>query len=236
MISTEAIILAGGMGTRLQSIVPDIPKPMAPVNGKPFLSYLADYLCDWGITRIILSVGYRYQDIQSFFGERYRDVDLIYSIEDEPFGTGGGILKAMQHATSEDVLVLNGDSMYRIGLEPFEDFHRSQGSLLSIALRFQEDTARYGLVEMDRQQRITGFTEKGKGGDGGWINGGIYLINTAFYRQNSPGQRFSLETELLPRCIRSQRIFGYMTEGYFIDIGTPESYNRAQHEFEESEY
>ena len=236
MISTEAIILAGGMGIRLQSVVPDIPKPMAPVNGKPFLSYLADYLCDWGVTRIILSVGYRYQDILSFFGERYRGVDLIYSIEDEPLGTGGGILGAMEHATMDNVLVLNGDSMYRIGLDLFEDFHRSRNSLLSMALRFQEETGRYGLVEMDVQQRITGFTEKGRGGAGGWINGGIYLINTAFYRQNSPCQRFSLETELLPGCIRSHRLFGYKTEGYFIDIGTPESYIRAQHEFEGSEY
>lgn len=236
MMTTEAIILAGGMGKRLQSILPDVAKPMALVNGKPFLSYLIDYIRNRGITRIILSVGYKYQDILSFYGERHQDVDLIYSIEDEPLGTGGGILGAMEHVTTDEVLVLNGDTMYRIGLGPFEDFHRSRDSLLSIALRFQGETGRYGQVEMDVQHRITGFIEKGKGGAGGWINGGIYMINAAFYRQNSPCERFSLETDFLTGCIHCQRLYGYKTEGYFIDIGTPESYRRAQHEFKRFEY
>jgi D-glycero-alpha-D-manno-heptose 1-phosphate guanylyltransferase len=236
MIRTEAIILAGGMGKRLQPALPDTPKPMAPVNGKPFLSYLINYLLSWDITRIILSLGYKSQDVLSFFGERLQDVDLIYSIEDEPLGTGGGILKAMEHAFGDEVLVLNGDTIYRIGLDSFEDFHRSRDSLLSIALRRQEETGRYGRVELDELQRITGFTEKGKSGAGGWINGGMYMINTAFYRRSSPGERFSLETDFLPGCIPSRRLYGYKTEGYFIDIGTPESYRRAQDEFKRSEY
>jgi D-glycero-alpha-D-manno-heptose 1-phosphate guanylyltransferase len=224
------------MGTRLKQILPEIPKPMAPVGGKPFLSYLIDYVHDWGISRIILSVGYKYQDIQSCFTEKHGNVDLIYSVEDEPHGTGGGILKALHHLTGDMVLVLNGDSMFRIGLDLFEAFHRSKNSLLSIALRYQEETRRYGRVELDDRQRITGFIEKGKSLSGGWINGGIYLINKAFFQENSTAERFSLETDFLPRSILSQRLYGYKTEGYFIDIGTPESYRRAQHEFKRFEY
>ncbi|HOW25925.1 MAG TPA: nucleotidyltransferase family protein [Bacteroidales bacterium] len=236
MRTTEAIILAGGMGKRLQPVVAGIPKPMAPVNGKPFLSYLIAYVRQWGITRIILSVGHKYQEILSFFGEKHQDADLFYSIEEEPLGTGGGILRAMEHVLTDEVLVLNGDTMYRIGLDAFEDFHRSRDSMLSIALRFQERTGRYGLVETDLQHRITGFTEKPDRSGGGWINGGIYLINTAFYRKNSHAERFSFETDLLPGCLPTGRLYGYQTGGYFIDIGTPESYLRAQHELKGSEY
>lgn len=233
---TEAIILAGGLGTRLKHILQETPKPMAPVNGKPFLSYLIDYLHDWGISRIILSVGYKYQDIHSYFTEKQGDIDLIYSVEDEPQGTGGGILKALDHLIGDDGLVLNGDSMFRINMDLFEVFHRSKNSLLSIALRYQEETGRYGRVEMDDRQRITGFVEKGEGTSGGWINGGIYLVNKTFFLENSQAERFSLEMDFLPRCIHSQRLYGYMAEGYFIDIGTPESYRRAQHEFKRFEY
>lgn len=233
---TEAIILAGGLGTRLKNILPDIPKPLAPVNGKPFLSYLIDYVHDWGVNRIILSVGYKYQDIQSCFTEKQGNVDLFYSVEDEPHGTGGGIVKALEYITGDNVVVLNGDSMFRISMDLFEVFHRSKNSLLSIALRYQEETGRYGRVEMDDQRRITGFIEKGKSTSGGWINGGIYLVNKQFFLENSQAKRFSLESDFLPRCILTRRLYGYMAKGYFIDIGTPESYQRAQYEFKRFEH
>ncbi len=233
---TEAIILAGGLGTRLKSIIQDTPKPMVLIHGKPFLSYLIDYVRDCGINRIILSVGYKYQDIQSFFSDKQGDADLLYSIEDEPCGTGGGILKALNYTDGSEVFVLNGDSMFRIDLSSFVTFHLLKHSSLSIALRRQQKTQRFGLVEINDQRQITGFIEKDRNISGGWINGGIYLINKPFFQENSPAERFSLEIDFLPRCINLKQLYGYPVEGYFIDIGTPESYQRAQHDFKRFEY
>ncbi|MDD5695336.1 MAG: nucleotidyltransferase family protein [Bacteroidales bacterium] len=235
-MNPEAIILAGGLGTRLKSVLPDTPKPMALIRGKPFLAYLLDQLREWGIQRVILSIGYRYLDIQSFFSTEYYDIELIYSIENEPLGTGGGIRKALDHAAGNDVLVLNGDSMYRIGLQPFVEFHLTRQAALSIALRNQPETRRYGRVELNDRQQVTGFIEKSQHASGGWINGGIYLINTAFFRQYSPADRFSLETDFLPRCLKTRQLYGYPAKGYFLDIGTPESLKRAQHEFKRFEH
>ncbi len=233
---TEAIILAGGLGTRLRSVLQDTPKPMALIHGRPFLAYLLDQVHQWGIQRVILSVGYKYQDIQSWFSAKQPDPGILYSIEDEPLGTGGAILRALSLATEDDVLVMNGDSMFRIGLEPFIASHIARQASLSIALRHQEDTQRYGLVGLNDRQQVNGFTEKGSGITGGWINGGIYLINGAFFRQYSPGERFSLETDFLPHCLHTGQMYGYPAEGYFIDIGTPESLKKAQHEFERPEH
>lgn len=232
----EVIILAGGLGTRLKPILQDTPKPMALIRGKPFLGYILDQIREWGIHRVILSVGYQYQDIQSFFSARQGEVEIIYSIENELLGTGGGILNAMDRTVGNDVLVLNGDSMYRIGLQSFVEFHTARHASMSIALRHKVETHRYGLVELNDQQQVTGFTEKNRISGGGWINGGIYMINRDFFRQHSPGERFSLEKDFFPRCVHTKQIYGYPANGYFIDIGTPESLKRAQHEFEQFEH
>lgn len=228
---TEAIILAGGLGTRLRSVTGDIPKPMALVHGKPFLTYQLDYLTHFGIVRTILAVGYKHEAIRSYLADEYQSINLIYSIEDEPCGTGGGILKALDHVTGNEVLVLNGDSFNEINLMDFYTFHHSRQSLLTMALGYQENTSRFGRVIFNDYYQITGFMEKGQDSEEGWINRGLYLIETGFYRDHSHMQRFSLESDFLPGCLASRMLYGFPTEGYFIDIGTPESYRRAEDEF-----
>lgn len=228
---TEAIILAGGHGTRLRSITGDVPKPMALIRGKPFLTYQLGYLAHSGIVRAILAVGYQHEAFRSYLTDAYHTVELVYSIEDEPCGTGGGILKALDYVTRNEVLVMNGDSFYEINLMDFYTFHHARQSLLTIALGYQQDTSRFGRVTFNDHYQITGFTEKGQDPEGGWINRGLYLIETNFYREHSHMQRFSLENDFLPGCLASRMIHGFPAEGYFIDIGTPESYRRAEDEF-----
>ncbi len=151
MIVQEAIILAGGFGTRLKDVVSDVPKVMAPVNGRPFLEYLLDYLEDNIIDHVILSVGYKHELIREHFGNRYKSIDIEYAVEDEPLGTGGGIKKAFDFVRGYKALVFNGDTMFRINLEKSFEFHFSKSSEFSIILREVNNVERYGAVELDSQ-------------------------------------------------------------------------------------
>ncbi len=227
----EAIILAGGFGTRLQKVVNDQPKSMALVNDKPFLEYLLNFLTGQGISKVILSVGYKRESIQDHFKERYKQLTISYAIEDEPLGTGGGILNAMDQVEGELVFALNGDSMFRIYLKAMLDLHNKTAADLTIALRFLEDTSRFGTVRIDPSKRVTGFYEKSPDSDPGYINGGIYLINKKFLLSSSFGKIFSIEKDCFERCYKESGIYGYPAKGYFLDIGIPEDYMTAQDEF-----
>jgi len=181
MFVPEAIILAGGLGTRLSSVVNDTPKSMALVNGRPFLEYLLDYLDVYDINHVVLSVGYKHQDILDHFGKQYKNIQLDYAIEEEPLGTGGGIKKAFDLINGNKALVFNGDTMFRIDLIRLFDFHSSRLSKFSLVLREVDDVSRYGSVEVDENRKVTAFNEKGEKSGKGLINGGVYLISKSFF-------------------------------------------------------
>ncbi len=232
----EAIILAGGLGTRLRDVVSDMPKSMAPVNGKPFLDYQLDYLNVFGIDHIILSVGYMREYIINHYGNRYKNILIDYAIETEPLGTGGAVKLAMQKVEGSSVFVLNGDTFYHIDYHKFLDIHHGKESKLSIVLREMDDISRYGSIERDDDRRITGFWEKAEKSGAGLINGGVYLMNKAFFMKFDLPDKFSLEKDFFEKYYKQHKIYGIKCRQYFIDIGVPEDYARAQDEFKEFKY
>jgi D-glycero-alpha-D-manno-heptose 1-phosphate guanylyltransferase len=232
----EAIILAGGLGTRLQSTVPDLPKPLAPVAGKPFLEYLLKYLNHYGFTRVIISVGYMADKIKNQFGASYENLKIKYAEEKTKLGTGGALKFALRHCESDHVLVLNGDSFFEINLQDFFFFHSHYSGMFSIATRLVENAARYGTIETEEDE-IIAFREKTGENKPGLINCGVYIVDHHFFIDNCPdSESFSLETDFLSQHLNDFGFFAYAEEGYFIDIGIPEDYERAQHEFERFKY
>ena len=226
----DAVILAGGFGTRLSHVVSNVPKPMAPVYGKPFLAYVLDRLVDAGLQRIILATGYKHEVIQSWFGDTYRGAEIIYSHEDTPLFTGGAIRQAAEHVQSEDFVVLNGDTLFDIDLQQLYDFHIARQAHLSVALRRVEDTGRYGSVTCENE-RIMAFHEKAESAGAGDINGGIYCINQFWLMSHTQPGKFSFEKELMQPLAGQEGFYGLSFNNYFIDIGIPEDYYRAQREF-----
>ena len=208
----------------------DVPKPMAPVYGKPFLCYLLDRLVDAGIRRIILATGYKHECIKSYFGREYRGAEVLYSHEDTPLFTGGAIRQAAEQVTGEDFVVLNGDTLFDIDLERLYTSHTARQAHLTIALREVEDTSRYGAVGC-ADGMITAFHEKNESGGAGLINGGIYAINHAWLMSLDLPTKFSFEKELMQPMAGDSQFCGLAFGDYFIDIGVPEDYYRAQEEF-----
>ena len=225
----EAIILAGGFGTRLQKVVSDVPKPMAPVRGRPFLEYILDYLGEYGINRVVLSTGYKNETISSHFKNEYKGIQIKYSVEKDPLGTGGAIKLASVQIEGENALVLNGDSIYKFDLSEFTMFFRTH-SPFAIALRKVENASRYGKVNVDSNNRVICFAEKTDRPDPGLINSGIYLFNMSSFNSIQLPDKFSIETDFFQQYIQSLEIYGFKSTGYFIDIGIPDDYYRAQSE------
>jgi D-glycero-alpha-D-manno-heptose 1-phosphate guanylyltransferase len=232
----EAIVLAGGFGTRLQKVVNEVPKSMAAVNGRPFLEYLFDFLISQGITSAVLSTGYKSSIIHSHFKEKYKGLKLSYAVENEPLGTGGGIKNAFRKIDGEEAVVFNGDSMFVIDLVGMSALHKSENAAATVALRYLEDTMRYGTVKLDAIHRIRGFYEKKAGSGPGYINGGIYILNKAFITGSLFGEKFSLEKDCFEKYYKEMLMLGFPSKGYFLDIGIPEDYSRAQDEFGKLEY
>ena len=204
---------------------------MAPVNGRPFLTYVLDYLIDYHYTRVVLSVGYLHEKVEEYFGNAYQSLEIAYAVETEPLGTGGGIAYAMSFCKSDNVLVLNGDTLFKADLSALERFHTDSHGALSIVLRHVADTSRYGSVSTDKNGRILQFTEKNNATGEGDINGGIYLINKELLQKISLPQKFSFEKDLMEKFVREMPFYAMRSDGYFIDIGIPEDYARAQREF-----
>ncbi len=226
----EAIVLAGGLGTRLREVLKDIPKPMAEINGRPFLEYLLRYLSFQGVERVILSVGYRHEVIESYFGDRFLNLEIIYSLERTPMGTGGAVKLALRKAISDTPFILNGDTLFLINLDELLQLHKSKGSVLTMALREVEDVSRYGSVEVDEDLRIKGFTEKNQRRGRGLINGGIYILDKDFFSELDLPDRFSFERDFISRYFKLYPFYGLPFKEYFIDIGVPEDYERAKRE------
>lgn len=222
----EAIILAGGLGTRLKDKLGGLPKPMAPVAGRPFLEILLNQLARCGCTRVILSVGHLHNVIESHFGAAWRGIGIGYSIESAPLGTGGAIRASLAHATEENILVLNGDTYLGADYAAMMRFHAGQSAPMTMAVAHQPDVARYGGVLLDGD-RIAGFEEKGRSGPG-WINGGAYVLRRDMAWPPNLPEKFSFETDFLAPNIARLYPAAFKTEGFFLDIGVPEDLDRGQ--------
>jgi D-glycero-alpha-D-manno-heptose 1-phosphate guanylyltransferase len=226
----EAILLAGGLGTRLQKVVNDVPKPMAPVSGRPFIEYVLDYLIASGIEKFIFSVGHKHEAFVTHFGNKYRDCEIIYSIEDTPLGTGGGIKKSLEHAKSRDVLVVNADTLFKVDISQFYKLHKKTIADISIALRYVDDISRYGGVEIDEDQRVIAFAEKNTVKSSGFINGGVYIFKNIIFESMNLPDKFSLEKDCFEKFYLTTKIGGFPSDAYFLDIGIPKDYEKAQDE------
>lgn len=221
----EAIILAGGLGTRLREVVGDVAKPMAPVNGKPFLYYLLSWLKQYPVEKIILSVGYKSESVVKYFGNSFLNIPVGYIVEVKPLGTGGAVKYALKKAEGDNVLVLNGDTYFPVDLNRFFAFHSDNNHKFSIALKRMKDFSRYGSVDCIGNTIIR-FNEKKLCHDG-LINGGIYLVNRQFFGSEQLPEIFSLERDLLEKEAGTSIIKGLIFDELFIDIGLPEDYKRA---------
>ncbi|ECV9672084.1 NTP transferase domain-containing protein [Campylobacter jejuni] len=213
----QAIILAGGLGTRLRSVVQDLPKPMAPINEKPFLAFVLEYLKKQGITEIILSVSYKYELIQEYFKDEFYGMKIHYNIEKELLGTGGAIKDTLK-LVKKEVYVLNGDTFFDIDLKKLV----LNGSKICIALKQIQNFDRYGTVNVDEQGIVTSFEEKVFKKQG-LINGGIYLLKKDIFDEFGSEKKFSFE-EFLQENYKPLKIQTQIFNDYFIDIGVPEDY------------
>lgn len=225
----RVLILAGGFGTRLASVVKDTPKPMAPVVGRPFLEYQIEYLRNQGFAKFTLLTGYLSEQIESHFGDGSRfGVEISYSVEREPLGTGGAIRQAMESSTAageNEFLILNGDGLFATDYRRFVELSRD--AALSIALKFTDDLSRYGAVDIDEQFRIVSFREKtGLSGEG-YINAGAYFVKREALAL-FPSGKFSIETAVFQPQSVKRVLAGIPCGGKFVDIGTPESFDWAQ--------
>ena len=229
----EAIILAGGLGTRLRSVVSDKPKCLAPISGKPFLYYLIRFLKKNGIENFIFSVGYKHELILDYLKEDFKDLHYHISLESEPLGTGGAIKLACSKTAEENIFICNGDTFYKIDLNSFNLFHQGKKSLCSLVLKPMKNFDRYGAVELNEDDSIKSFKEK-RFYSSGLINGGVYALNVSRFLKEELLQKFSFEKDFLEKKVSlpetDAALFGMIQDQYFIDIGIPEDYERAHTE------
>jgi D-glycero-alpha-D-manno-heptose 1-phosphate guanylyltransferase len=222
----EAIVLAGGLGTRLAERLQGVPKSMAPIAGRPFLEIVLRQLRGAGCTRVVLAVGHLHSVIQDHFGAAFNGLRIDYSIENTPLGTGGAIRQALAQATEESVLVLNGDTFLQADYADMMRFNAAESAGATIAVVPRPDISRYGGVVLD-QKRVVAFEEKGRSGPG-YISAGVYVLprNPAW----PPGlnEKFSIEHDFFAPEIARLRPAAYEVSGYFLDIGIPEDLDRAQ--------
>jgi D-glycero-alpha-D-manno-heptose 1-phosphate guanylyltransferase len=231
-VETSIIILAGGLGTRLRSVVSDLPKCMAPVNSKPFLAYVIDHFQHQGITDFIFSLGYKHEIIIEYLENFTLDVSRLtfqYSIEEEPLGTGGAIKKACALANDKNVLLTNGDTLFKASISSLQNLHNTKNADCTLALKPMQNFNRYGVIELNTDASIKSFNEK-KYYNQGLINGGLYMLNTKSFLSESFPEKFSFETAYLEKFYDQHKMFGLVQDEYFIDIGIPEDYERAQQE------
>lgn len=226
----KVIILAGGLGTRLRTVVKDVPKPMAEIDGTPFLEILMDNMLHYGADEFVLCVSYMREKISSYFGASYKGCPVRYSVEEEPLGTGGAIKQAFDLFGLDEAIVINGDSFIKMDYADF--YKKNSAQILSIALKYMDNASRYGLVETQGDY-ILRFNEKSTEAKSGLINAGIYLINKALWQYAPKENKFSFEKDVLEKYIGKIKASFYQTEDYFIDIGVPESYAQANRELKQ---
>jgi NDP-sugar pyrophosphorylase family protein len=222
-----AAVLAGGLGTRLRPVVPDRPKVLAEVGGRPFLAYLLDQLAAARVRQAVLCTGYGADQVEAAFGARYGPLRLSYSREPVALGTGGALRHALPLLAAHTVLAMNGDSYCHVDLDAFRHTHRvrhAEGSLVVVEVA---ETERYGRVRLNAEERVCGFEEKHARSGSGWVNAGIYLLERALLETIPAGSAVSLERDLFPAWT-GRRFFGFAAAGPFLDIGTPQTYAQAE--------
>ncbi len=222
----QAVILAGGKGTRLRSVVGDRPKVLAEVAGRPFICYQLGYLIRSGIRRVVLCTGYMGRQVRDTVGETYGGIELAYSQEDEPLDTAGALRLALPSIASDPALVMNGDSLFKADLGEFYRLHAASGAECSLLLVEMEDCRRYGRVRTDSRSRVIRFEEKSDEPGPGCVSAGVYLLSKRMIEQIPTGRPVSIEREVFPAWV-GRGLYAFCGKGAFIDIGTPESYALA---------
>lgn len=221
------VILAGGLGTRLRSVVPDRPKVLANILGRPFLSFLLDQLANAEIRDVVLCTGYLADDVYEKMGNKYKSLTLTYSKENYPVGTGGALRLALPHLNSDPVLIMNGDSFVHIDLTVYLDWFFKKNCQASLLLTKVSETGRYGKVIVAEDDLLLAFEEKGVNSGPGWINAGVYILKKSLIETIPVGIPFSLEREFFPKLVNKD-LYGFRFDGKFIDIGTPETFALAE--------
>ena len=224
---SEAIILAGGFGLRLKPEVPNLPKCMAPINGKPFISFVIEYLQSQGIEKFIFALGYKHEMFENYLASKLSPEHYQLSIETEPLGTGGAIKLACLKATGKNVIALNGDTLFKVDIMKLAAFHTVCKADCTLSLKLMVNFSRYGVVELNKDSSIQSFKEK-QFYEQGLINGGLYALNTERFSKEPLPARFSFEKNYLEKLYQQRRMYGVVQDEYFIDIGIPEDYKRAQ--------
>lgn len=227
MSITQSIILAGGLGTRLRSVVYDLPKCMAPVNGRPFLAYVVDHLKKEGIDKFIFSLGYKHETIVEFVTNEYGKSGINFSIEEEPLGTGGAIKLACKKSGEKNVFVVNGDTLFKVKSKQLNSTHDKNSADCTLSLKPMQNFDRYGVVELNKDNSIKDFKEK-QHYENGLINGGIYALNVPHFLKEELPDKFSFEKDYLEKLVNQRKFFAVIQDEYFIDIGIPEDYRRAE--------
>lgn len=225
----EALILAGGLGTRLRGVIGEAPKCMAPVGGRPFLHYLFRYLEREGCTRCVLSLGYKHEAVLAWLADTPPPFEVRWVVEETPLGTGGGIRLALAQTAADDVVILNGDTLFDADLYALHQAHRQRRAEATLALKTLRDFDRYGTVTTTPDGCIEAFEEK-KPKARGLINGGVYCIRREAFLQRPFPLAFSFERDYLEAQVHAGSLGGWESPGYFIDIGVPADYERAQTE------
>ncbi len=230
----EAIILAGGLGTRLRPVVAEIPKCLAPVAGKPFLHYPISFLKESGVETFIFSVGYLHKKIEEYLQKNWPDLKYQISLEHEPLGTGGAIKLACSKSAEKNVLICNGDTLFKIDCSSLSSFHHEKNAECTLTLKPMASFDRYGVVELNQDQSVRSFREK-QFYESGLINGGVYALNVNSFLNECLPEKFSFEKDYLEKKVRLLEnnqavLFGLVQDKYFIDIGIPEDFEKAQSE------
>lgn len=226
----DVVILCGGLGRRLRPVIKDRPKPMAEINHKPFLDIILEHIVSYGFRRSILCIGYMSHFIKGYYKSKLNHMNILFSEEKEPLGTGGALKKAKRLIRSKTFLVLNGDSFCPIDFSKFIDFHLSKGALFSIGLTKIKQSQNCGKIKLNDKQKIISFREKGKLRNKEYCSVGIYLMEKSIFSLMSKRKSFSLEYDFFPTLV-GQECYGYRTGATLIDIGTPEIYQKAQSYF-----
>jgi len=229
-VDCDCIILCGGLGRRLRSVVGDVPKVMAQVDGRPFLDLIIDNLKSQGVERIVLCTGYKADLIEDYYREHDFGITVDFSREEEPLGTGGALKNAHEIISSNPFFVLNGDSFLSVDLQAFLDFHTKKDSAASLMVSEVSASKDFGSLKMDETDQITDFCEKIEGSAQQWVNAGIYCFDQAIFSYMPEGEKFSLENDLFPK-LAGNKFYGYRVDKKFFDIGTPERYESVKQDF-----
>jgi D-glycero-alpha-D-manno-heptose 1-phosphate guanylyltransferase len=230
-LGVSAAILAGGLGTRLRPVIADRPKVLAPVHGRPYLTFLLEQLAAALVEEVVLLTGFQADLVRGTLGEVYGGMRVLYSEESVPLGTAGAIRWALPKLSAPTVLLLNGDSYCDVNLTVFHNFHDRCAAHVSLVLARVPGASRFGKVCVDNHSRVKRFEEKTAVHATNWINAGIYLLERPLIEEIPMGRRLSLEHDLFPAWVERFRFCGFRCAGRFLDIGTPQAYAEAERFF-----